>query len=325
MRRLVPATLAAAALLGCRLHFEPLQSDARSDASGDASVGQVSCVGLAETCGPGGDQSCCASSVVPGGTFYRGYDVAFDAAFADMSNPATVGAFRLDTYEVTVGRFRAFVDAGRGVQSAPPAAGDGTNPRVANSGWVSGWNTLLPVDRAELTSDSLCNTFATWTDAPGANESLPMNCVNWYVAAAFCAWDGGFLPTQAEWNFAASGGDEQRAYAWSAPAGDTTIDCTRANYDVCGAGTDRAGSLTSGNGRWGHADLGGNVWEWVLDVSVPYPNPCDDCAALEGSSSRVVRGGSFVSIISNVRSAFRYEYFATSHTDNVGIRCARAL
>lgn len=73
------------------------------------------------TCGPMGTTNCCASSVVPGnavgatleGTpFFRSYDVANDTSFKSMNYPATVSDFRLDTYEVTLGRFREFVNAG---------------------------------------------------------------------------------------------------------------------------------------------------------------------------------------------------------------------
>ena len=103
-------------------------------ATADAGDGRqaVSCETLAPTCGPMGDAPCCDSPTVVGGTFYRGYDVAADLAYTDMSHPATVSNFRLDTYEVTVGRFRQFVAAGQGTQASPPAAGAGAG---RSTGW----------------------------------------------------------------------------------------------------------------------------------------------------------------------------------------------
>ena len=68
-----------------------------------------SCAGLAPTCGPAGNESCCTSLLVPGGTFYRTYG---GVTFNDKSFPATVSDFALDKCEITVGRFRAFVNAG---------------------------------------------------------------------------------------------------------------------------------------------------------------------------------------------------------------------
>src|SRR4051812_49541493 len=65
-----------------------------------------SCIGLATTCGASGTDSCCNSPEVPGGTYYRSYDVAGDGFSGTASYPATVSNFYLDRYEVTVGRFR---------------------------------------------------------------------------------------------------------------------------------------------------------------------------------------------------------------------------
>jgi formylglycine-generating enzyme required for sulfatase activity len=141
-----------------------------------------------------------------------------------------ISPFDLDKYEVTVGRMRAFVAAGGVTQLAPPATGAGALPKVAGSGWNPGWNTLLPADLPGLRA-SLAHSNATWTDQPGANENLPINNVSWFVALAFCAWDGGRLPTYAEMNFAAAGGSDQRAYPWSVPANTQTITRMQAAYD----------------------------------------------------------------------------------------------
>ncbi|HJX66603.1 MAG TPA: SUMF1/EgtB/PvdO family nonheme iron enzyme [Polyangia bacterium] len=88
--------------------------------------------------------------------------------------------------------------------------------------------------------------------------SRPQNCMDWYTAFAFCAWDGGRLATEAEWNCAASGDGEQRYFPWSNPSTSTVIDDNYAVY--CGGscnGTQNVGSkATKGDGRWGQADLG---------------------------------------------------------------------
>src|SRR6185369_13884247 len=63
-----------------------------------------SCVGLAMTCGAVGADNCCTSPQVAGGTYDRSYDVAGDGNSGNMNFPATVSSFRLDKYEVTVGR-----------------------------------------------------------------------------------------------------------------------------------------------------------------------------------------------------------------------------
>ena len=80
-----------------------------------------SCTGLAAVCGPNRDEDCCSAAMpIPGGTFFRSYDTASDAMYPSTSYPATVSPFRLDRFEVTVGRFRQFIDAGMGTQANPP-------------------------------------------------------------------------------------------------------------------------------------------------------------------------------------------------------------
>ena len=154
-----------------------------------------------------------------------------------------------------------------------------------------------------------------------------MNCIDWYTAFAFCAWDGGRLPTEAEWNYAASGGNEQRYYPWSSPGTSTTIDDSYAVY--CGgscSGTQNVGSKSpKGDGKWGQSDLAGNVFEWNLDwYASPYTNQCGNCADLMSASYRVIRGGGFfVNVASGLGSAGRGEYPPEVHYTGNGARCAR--
>ncbi len=297
--------------------------------SADGGTPPPSCSGLAATCGPSGNDDCCKSLLVPNGTFYRSYDGV--APYTDPNYPATVDGFYLDKYEITVGRFRQFVNAGMGTQTNHPAAGAGASPLIAGSGWNSTWNTSLSADTASLKTAMKCTSgYRTWTDTAGSNETMPVTCLDWYTAFAFCAWDGGRLATEAEWNYAASGGSEQRYYPWSNPPTSTTIDDSYAVY--CGGAcisTQNVGSKSpTGDGKWGQSDLAGNVWEWTLDwYASPYSiSPCDNCADLRAASNRELRGGSFEDLAPILRSAGRDNYsLPGDHYGAIGSRCARDI
>lgn len=231
------------------------------------------------------DDSLSPQPMIPGGTFLRSFD---NVTFTNNSYPATISSFTLDEYEVTVARFRVFVAS-----------------------------TALPTAALGCSVVSFPQ-HGTWTDAVGANESLPINCITWTEANAFCAWDGGRLPTEAEWNYAAAGGSEQREYPWgSAP------------YDDAHANTGNAlavvGSRPMGDGRWGHADLSGNVAEWTLDwYADPYVNPCVDCANTTPGVARVYRGGG-VGTMGTVplTASSRRSAAPTNRSPAIGVRCAR--
>ena len=281
-----------------------------------------SCGGLAATCGPSGTDDCCKSLLVSGGTFNRSYD---GVDFKNPNYPATVSDFYLDKYETTVGRFRQFVKAGMGTQASPPAASAGAHPGITGSGWDSTWNTNLPATTAALTTNLKCST--TWTDTAGSNESKPVDCLEWYAAFAFCAWDGGRLPTEAEWHYAASAGSEQRYYPWSSPATSTTIDASYAVYNNCPgscAPVNVGSKSPKGDGKWGQSDLAGNVWEWTFDwYAAPYSMPCNDCAEMTVAPNRVVLGGDYGDDASPLRSASRLGNTPRVHDNTIGVRCAR--
>lgn len=294
-----------------------------------------SCIGLAADCGTA-NESCCTSPLVPGGAFNRDNDPNF---------PATVSTFRLDKYEVTVGRFRKFVNAV--IAGWQPRAGAGKHTHLNNgagarnsaaAGYEAGWDTAwsedaLPTNKA--TWDAALSDggkYQTWTASRGANENRPINDVTWYQATAFCIWDGGFLPSEAEWSYAAVGGSAQRAYPWGSTtpgmnANLAVYGCYLIGHGTCSGVPDIApvGSGPMGNGLFGQADLVGNVQEHNLDEMSSYSPTCDDCAYLPSPSInlRSRRGGGYDSPLSDTLASWRDAFPPDWLIPQLGVRCAR--
>jgi formylglycine-generating enzyme len=168
-----------------------------------------------------------------------------------------------------------------------------------------------------------------WTNLAGTQENLPINCVNWYEAFAFCIWDGGFLPSEAEWEYAAAGGSQEREFPWGSTDPGTTN-----QYAIYASGTNVAniapvGTATLGSGRWGQLDLAGELWEWNLGswsggAEDDYVEPCVDCAVGTDVGTQVIRGGSFESDESDLIPPRRNGDDAPSGYDDDGFRCARS-
>jgi sulfatase modifying factor 1 len=313
---------------------------------------QGTCTDKAPSCAPGGKgmtncgaglESCCTSLEVPGGTFSRAYSNNGSGPTGKAS-PATVSGFRLDKYPVTVGRFRQFVNAWNGGSGYLPPGGSGKHvylnggnglansftPGTFEAGWAPSNDVYILTDTPHLTS---CNAnFVTWTTSPGANENLPLNCVNWYEAYAFCIFDGGFLPSEAEWEFAAAGGNQLLEYPWGStpPGTDNEYAIYGCNYpSASGSCTSLAslapvGTATLGAGMWGQLDLAGEVNTWTMDWFATYVDPCDNCSELQGTSAIIIRGGAFVSATSALLPPSRDTLVETGRNYEVGLRCARA-
>ena len=323
-----------------------------------------SCIGAGAgagfNCGPltANLADCCSIHTVPGGMFYRDYD---GAHYQDDTHPATVSAFSLDDYEVTVGRFRKFVAAYVNGWRPTPGTGkhthlnDGRGLEDPNGlgysyepGWEQPWTSQLPTTTSDWDAHLQTCTrdsgvpMVTWAPVAGGGETLPINCVSFYDAYAFCIWDRGFLPSAAEWDFAAAGGNQQRVYAWGSMAPTSTnqlaaFDCYFGYSGLiplttCGtAQIAPVGSLPAGVGAWGQFDLTGNMYEFVLDAesSLPadsesYLTPCVDCANTTPSLGRYVRGGSFLADVDELPVSDALWVPETSQGIDVGIRCARA-
>jgi formylglycine-generating enzyme required for sulfatase activity len=274
------------------------------------------------TCGPDGGESCCATELVVGGTYNRSND---------PSSPATASSFRLDRFEVTVARFRRFFNAV--LAGWTPDAGSGKHTHLnrgyglANvadaGGYEQGWDGVWTLEAGSASSwdvlleSCLPANTGTWTMSHIGNEDLPIVCETWYEAYAFCIWDGAFLPSEAEWNFAAAGGSEQLQYPW----GDAAPDCLHANSLGCVGSANRVGRVSpTGDGRWLQADLAGNVREWTMDSYAPYVTPCSDCAYLGPNGSRAVRDFSYRTVPTSLRS----DWGLGGRIGDIGFRCARS-
>jgi formylglycine-generating enzyme required for sulfatase activity len=289
-------------------------------------------------CGSG-SESCCTSLAVSGGTYNRTYTNTGDAATGE-ADPATVSDFRLDKYEVTVGRFRQFVAAWNGGAgwTPPEASGKhthlngGSGLAATGGGYEPGWLTSDNGSIAPTNVNLACDAgFATWTPAAGANEKRPITCVNWWEAVAFCIWDGGFLPSEAEWEYAAAGGALEREYPWgsTAPGTNNVYAIYGCDYPSSSgsctnvANIAPAGTPTAGAGKYGQLDLAGNAWEWNLDYWHVTYYACTDCTNATSASTRVVRGGGFNFSASSLLPPFREYYAPTTRYSGLGFRCAR--
>jgi formylglycine-generating enzyme required for sulfatase activity len=180
---------------------------------------------------------------------------------------------------------------------------------------------------ANLVKQLKCDdVWQTWTDDAGRYENMPVDCVNWYTAFAFCVWDGGRLPTEAEWEYAAAGGAENRLYPWG-----NVSPVPLGNYAWANA-LHLVGTAGVGVGKWGNYDFAGNAAEWTFDGydATWYSGGgkvCIDCANGADLPSRSVRGFLWLTSIDPAyfRAALRELALSpASALGPVGFRCARS-
>jgi formylglycine-generating enzyme required for sulfatase activity len=254
---------------------------------------------------------------IPGGSFFMGSDDGLP--FEKPAHQVTLQPFCIDEFEVTVDRYRSCSESGR----------------CKRAGSTNEWAKITEKERK--TFDPLCNI-----REPDSRGKHPINCVDWEMSEKFCREQGGRLPTEAEWEFAARGPDG-RKYPWGDddPASDHLNACgkecmawgqkngveEKAMYDVDDgfATTAPVGSFPKGASRYGVQDVVGNVWEWVADWYGDYGKA--EAAQPTGPATgdeKVIRGGSWNgSYASWVRPTFRYKDAPTKRSYGIGFRCAK--
>jgi formylglycine-generating enzyme required for sulfatase activity len=250
---------------------------------------------------------------IPAGALLLGDLAAFGEEGAFDSSPervARVPRFWIDRHEVTVARYRAALANGLERPSGPQLYNN-VHPLASSPG---------------QNTDTQC----TWNDAPKTREreDHPLSCIDWQSARDFCVHVGGELPTEAQWEHAATSAGRaiEVTHPWGEPE---PPDCHRAVFGRFADPTDAAitnqkekmvdiftrlsgacreehgfGPLPVGSAddvtQLGVVDMGGSVSEWVLDAAYPYDHPCWASQPIDNPACsdvepplRGVRGGSW--------------------------------
>ncbi len=208
-----------------------------------------------------------------------------------------LSAFSLDTTEVTVAAWTAFLNAHL---AGAPEARVHHHPHQPVS-----W------DGARF-------------EVQGAGDA-PIRMVSWYDAATYCAWAEKRLPTEAEWERAAKGIEEpDQGFPWGRdwPSCRSAVFFT--NRALCASSPQPVRSRSpDGDSPEGVADLSGNVAEWVFDRYGPYsPEAQTDPTGPTEGESRVVRGGGYRDSSDMLRSMSRLGVQPHTRSEGIGFRCA---
>ena len=256
---------------------------------------------------------------IPAGTFLMGTtDQRFPADREGPVREVAAEAFLIAPNLVTNDEFAAFVKA------------TGTVTLAESEGWSFVFAGVLP--------DDFCDTRgvvgaewwrvvegADWQHPAGPHSSLdgledhPVVHVTWTEAAAYAAWVGGRLPSEAEWERAARGGLEQAEFAWGdelTPGGVQQCNIWQGTFPTHNT-LDDGWYATSPVGTYppngfGLYDTAGNVWEWCADW-------------FDEGRSKVIRGGSYLchdSYCNRYRVGARSSNTPDACTANMGIRIA---
>jgi len=277
--------------------------------------------------------------LIQGSTFMMGTD-SKEGFPADGEGPARetrVDSFYMDKTAVTNAAFQKFVNE------------TGYKTEAEKFGWSFVFENFLPGHIRKKQPPSPPDTpwwkgveGASWKHPEGPGSPIrnrmvhPVVHVSWNDAIAYCKWADKRIPTEAEWEYAARGGLEQKRYPWGddlTPAGEHRCNIWQGTYPDNNTKEDGyAGTAPAHEFRpngYGLYNMAGNVWEWCWDwFSSSYPllrireNP-------EGpgkGDARVIRGGSYLchkSYCNRYRVAARTANTPDSSTGNMGFRCVK--
>jgi len=272
-----------------------------------------------------------------GGTFLMGTD-SDDGFSADGEGPVRevhVDPFYIDIHHVTTAEFEAFIQDTGYVTDAERYGWsfvfqnfvDETTakwaPRVQQTPW---W---VKVDDARW----------KWPEGRGSHvgsrRDHPVVHVSWNDAQAYCEWAGLRLPTEAEWEYAARGGLEQKRFPWGdelRPDGEHMCNIWQGSFPdhntVADGYRGTAPVQSFPPNGYGLYEVAGNAWEWCYDWFSPdfhVDGPRDNPAGPADGQAKVMRGGSYLchhSYCNRYRVAARSANTPDSTTGNLSFRCA---
>lgn len=261
---------------------------------------------------------------IPGGTFLLGAtkDMPFVLDNEKWAHPHEVSPFKISATPVTAGEYMAFVEAG-GYQA---------REYWSDEGWA--WREQAQAEQPVYWQK---DDFGDWTRRVfdkyiRVQKFEPMLHVNFYEANAYCAWAGRRLPTEVEWELAASGEPSadgstftqtKRMYPW----GDAFPTTDHANLDASRTMPIDVRALPAGDSAFGCRQMIGNVWEWTADTFDGYPgfeiDPYDTYSEPSFGQQKVLRGGCWVTRSRVIRNTWRNFYTPDRNNIYAGFRtCA---
>ncbi len=276
---------------------------------------------------------------LPGGTFLMGTDYphGFPADGEGPVRSVSLSPFAIDLCPVTNRDYAGFVDA----------TGYRTEAERFDWSFVF-WSHIPPEHFDDLVEDTVAQApwwckvpGACWKHPEGPGSSIvnrlnhPVVHVSWNDAAAYAVWAGKSLPTEAQWEYAARGGLEQKLYPWGdelMPQGKHLCNVWQGQFPL----QDTAEDGYSGTcpvdafppNAHGLYSVTGNVWEWCRDwfqaEFVASPALHDPPGPAAGTA-KIMKGGSFLchaSYCNRYRVAARTSNTPDSSASNIGFRCA---